>query len=217
MPQVPNYNEIVELLKPLNVSRETIDRFQIYYQLLKQWQKKTNIVAPSTVDQFWQRHIADSLQCVQILSEKHNWVDIGTGGGFPGLVIAIALADKKSNEISLVDSNLKKCAFLRTVIRETGISARIIPERIEQVVRKDNAPEVVTARALASLNDLLTMCEPWLSGSTIGLFHKGRDYQRELRETDGRWEFDLIEHDSSNLSGSVILELSKLRTWKRSK
>jgi len=100
------------------------------------------------------------------------------------------------------------------VIRETGISAQVVSERIEQVVRRDNAPEVVTARALTSLDGLLTLCEPWLSGPTIGLFHKGRDYRRELRETDGRWEYDLIEHKSSSASGSVILELSNLRPRK---
>lgn len=208
--------EVAELLKSFDVSRETLDRFGIYFRLLKQWQKKTNIVAPSTIDLFWERHIADSLQCIQILPDKSNWVDIGTGGGFPGLVIAIALADAKPNKVCLVDSNQKKCAFLRAVIRETGISAQVVSERIEQVVRKGNAPEVVTARALTTLDGLLTLCKPWLSGPTIGLFHKGRDYRRELRETDGRWEYDLIEHKSSSASDSVILELSNLRSLKYS-
>jgi 16S rRNA (guanine527-N7)-methyltransferase len=201
------------LLEQLNVSRETLSRFHIYFQLLKKWQKKTNIVAPSTIGQFWQRHIEDSLRCIHILPEKRHWVDIGTGGGFPGLVIAIALADNKGSTVSLVDSNLKKCAFLRTVIRETGVSAEVIPQRIEQVIHKENAPEVVTARALTELDGLMHLCEPWLSQSTIGLFHKGRDYRRELEKTNGRWTFDLIEHPSEYSAESVILELSNLKPY----
>ncbi len=206
-----NSDSETALQEQLCVSRETLERLKIYQALLVQWQQKTNLVAPSTLDDFWQRHIADSLQCHWLYPEKVRWSDIGTGGGFPGMVIAITLAENPDSNITLIDSNQKKCAFLRTVLRETGARALVVCKRIEQFVAADNGPDIVTARAVASLDSLLQLCEPWLMDKTVGLFHKGRDFRQELQEAHGRWRFDLIIHPSRNSEDSVILEIARLR------
>ena len=193
-----------------NVSRETIEKLSIYENLLVRWQSKTNLVAPSTIKEYWNRHIADSIQCQRVKPDTKIWTDLGSGGGFPGMVIAAELNNIVGIHISLVESNVKKCAFLRTVAREIDVQVDIKNMRIEDFVVNDNAPEVVTARALTNLNSLLAYCEPWISKKTIGLFHKGRDYQKELEESYDKWRFDLIEHKSEIADDSVILEISNL-------
>lgn len=198
-------------LENAGVSRETFQQLNIYFQLLKQWQAKTNLVANSTLDAYWSRHVADSLQCYQLKPLVKTWVDIGSGGGFPGLVVAIMLSNNPQTKVTLVESNQKKCAFLRAVARKTNIAIDVRAERIENFVHQNNAPEVVTARALAPLDNLLEMCWPWLSGKTIALFHKGRDYQQEIKETNDKWQFELIEHRSKTATASVILEISNLK------
>lgn len=198
-----------------NVSRETMDKLSAYQDLLERWQNKTNLVAPSTIKDYWNRHVADSIQCCRIKPDTKIWTDLGSGGGFPGMVIAAEMADIDGIHVSLVESNTKKCAFLRAVAREISVNVEINNMRIEDFVSNDNAPEVVTARALTNLNSLLTYCELWISGKTIGLFHKGRDYQKELEECHDKWRFDLIEHRSKIADDSVILEISNLSRRKQ--
>ena len=196
---------------PFNVSRETMERLKIYHALLLKWQKKTNLIAPSTIEEFWSRHVADSIQCRRIKPDAMKWVDIGSGGGFPGMVIAAELIVDHTNTMTLVESNTKKCAFLREVARETGVKVVIKNERIEAFISKNNAPDIVTARALAKLSTLMEYCYPWLAGNSVGLFHKGRDYRQELEESHDKWVFDLIEHPSKIAAESVILEISNLK------
>ena len=197
-----------------NVSRETMEKLSIYQDLLVRWQRKTNLVASSTIKDYWNRHIADSIQCCLIKPDTKIWTDLGSGGGFPGMVIAAELNNVEGAQMSLVESNAKKCAFLRTVAREIDVQVGINNMRIEDFIASDNAPEVVTARALTNLNSLLAYCEPWISAKTIGLFHKGRDYQKELEECHDKWRFDLIEHKSEIADDSVILEISNLARYK---
>ncbi len=193
-----------------NVSRETIRKLSSYQDLLVRWQSKTNLVAPSTVREYWYRHVADSIQCCRIKPDTKIWADLGSGGGFPGMVIAAELSNIENSQVSLIESNAKKCAFLRAVAREIDVNVEIHNLRIEGFISTDNAPEVVTARALTNLNSLLDYCELWISGKTIGLFHKGREYQKELKECHDKWRFDLIEHKSEITEDSVILEISNL-------
>ena len=200
---------LVERIYP--VSRETIAAFETYLALLKTWQTKTNLVAPGTLESNWERHVCDSLQALALYPDANRWMDLGSGAGFPGMVIAIANRDKPSHSHVLVESNHKKCAFLRAVARETGARAIVESDRIESVTKRylalKECPEIVTARALAPLSKLLELAEPMLTAGAIGLFHKGRDFAREVEDCRGLWEFDLVIHESRIEAGSVLLEI----------
>ncbi len=196
------------------VSRETLERLEKYRRLLLIWQAKTNLVAPATLTEFWSRHVADSLQIKALRPDAVCMVDLGSGGGFPGLVLAIANADSPDADHHLVESLNKKCAFLRAVAIETGSRCTVHCQRIEsaaeQIARLPNPPQIVTARALAALPKLLDMAAPLLSTGAIALFHKGRDYLAEIEECRGLWRFDLVVHPSKIETGSAILEISNL-------
>jgi 16S rRNA (guanine527-N7)-methyltransferase len=200
-------------LNGLRVSRETQERLQLFAGLFQKWAKAINLVAPSTLDDLWRRHIADSAQIFQIAPEPQIWVDLGSGGGFPGIVTAIFLAELRDGWVHLVESNHKKAAFLRTVLRETGARGSIHAVRIEDAQAAVNVCDAISARALADLDLLLEYSAPWMAerGNTRALFHKGRDYLREIEKARGRWLFDLIEHRSAVERESVILEISNLR------
>lgn len=195
----------------LPVSRETFERLQVYVNRLTEWQRKTNLVSPSTLDEIWDRHIADSLQCIALKPDVSRWLDLGSGGGLPGMVIAAVMAEQAGGSVTLVESNQKKTAFLRQVARQMGAPAKVMSKRIEQVDAPDLKPEIVTARALTALPNLLELASPWLEKGATGLFHKGREYERELADCDGLWRFDLIKHKSSTSDDSVILEISNLQ------
>lgn len=170
------------------VSRETIDRLDRFAGIFAQWQRRTNLIAPSTEAKLWTRHIADSLQLIALAPRAQIWVDLGSGGGFPGLVIACALAETPGAQVHLVESNAKKAAFLREAARLTGAPAMIHAERIADFVR--HAPDrldVVTARALAPLAELLAEAYPLLKTGSIGLFPKGQDVEAELTEAAKYW------------------------------
>ncbi|MCB1439356.1 MAG: 16S rRNA (guanine(527)-N(7))-methyltransferase RsmG [Nitratireductor sp.] len=210
----PSRAEIDLLNSIYPVSRETISRLERYNAILRQWQAKTNLVAPSTLDEFWSRHVADSLQIVALKSDARRWTDIGSGGGFPGLVMAIVLGTEKPGsdlEISLVESIRKKCAFLSQVALQTGIRVNVHPKRIEDATDELKGAEVITARALASLEKLLELTGDQISGDRVALFHKGRDYRAELEECRGKWDFDLLVHESVLGADSVVLEIANAR------
>ena len=210
----PSRAEIDLLNSIYPVSRETISRLERYNAILRQWQAKTNLVAPSTLDEFWSRHVADSLQIVALKSDARRWTDIGSGGGFPVLVMAIVLGTEKPGsdlEISLVESIRKKCAFLSQVALQTGIRVNVHPKRIEDATDELKGAEVITARALASLEKLLELTGDQISGDRVALFHKGRDYRAELEECRGKWDFDLLVHESVLGADSVVLEIANAR------
>ena len=210
----PSRAEIDLLNSIYPVSRETISRLERYNAILRQWQAKTNLVAPSTLDEFWSRHVADSLQIVALKSDARRWTDIGSGGGFPGLVMAIVLGTEKPGsdlEISLVESIRKKCAFLSQVALQTGIRVNVHPKRIEDATDELKGAEVITARALASLEKLLELTGDQISGDRVALFHKGRDYRAELEHCRGKWDFDLLVHESVLGADSVVLEIANAR------
>lgn len=175
------------------VSRETSERLDRFVELLLTWQRATNLIAPSTISHLWTRHIADSLQLLELAPDARIWIDLGSGGGFPGLVIACALADKPGAAVHLVESNSKKAAFLREGQRVTESPAIVHAERIEGFSSrfKDGA-DVVTARAVAPLNSLLEMSFPLLGKSSgksqvLGLFPKGQNAELELGEASKTW------------------------------
>jgi 16S rRNA (guanine527-N7)-methyltransferase len=192
------------------VSRETIKRLDVFRQLLERWQARTNLVAPDTLAQFWTRHVADSLQLLPLAPHARLWIDLGSGGGFPGLVIAIALRGTSSRHV-LIESSQKKCAFLREVARQTGAEAEIVNGRIESVAQqfaeKSEAEPLITARALAPLPKLLEWSASFLANGGKAIFHKGRDHERELAECRGAWQFDMVRHPSRIEPDSALLEI----------
>jgi 16S rRNA (guanine527-N7)-methyltransferase len=171
------------------VSRETLDRLDRFVAVLLTWQQRVNLIAPSTVSEIWTRHIADSLQLIALAPQARIWVDLGSGGGFPGLVVACALADRAGAQVHLVEANAKKAAFLREAARLTGAPALVHGERIEAFLRKaPAAAQVVTARALAPLAELLAYACPLLKSGACGLFPKGQDVESELTEAAKYWK-----------------------------
>lgn len=196
------------------VSRETQDRLTLFEQLFHKWAKTINLVAPSTKQQFWDRHIADSAQIFQLRPEPLTWVDLGSGGGFPGIITAIFLAELGDGWVHLVESNQKKSAFLRQALRETGARGSIHPARIEDVYGSIARVDAISARAIADLDMLCGFSRFWFEANplTVAYFHKGRDYQSEIEKARGRWSFDLVEHRSKVEQDSVLLELRSLRS-----
>ena len=175
------------------VSRETSDRLDRFVELLISWEKHTNLIARSTIPVIWTRHIADSLQLLELAPHAKVWADLGSGAGFPGIVIACALADTEGAKVHLVESIGKKATFLREAAHATGAPAVVHAMRIEDFV--DKAPEsidVVTARALAPLPKLLALAYPLLKKGALGLFPKGQDVASELTEAAKYWK---IEHN----------------------
>jgi 16S rRNA (guanine527-N7)-methyltransferase len=170
------------------VSRETAMRLDRLVAVLLQWQSKTNLIAASTIPELWTRHIADSLQLLALAPDAHIWLDLGSGAGFPGLVFACALADQPGSMVHLVESNAKKAAFLREVIRLTGAAAMVESVRIEDIAQNQGLKvDVVTARALAPLDRLLQLAYPWIERGAQGLFLKGQDVEAELTQASKYW------------------------------
>ncbi|MEO9615361.1 MAG: 16S rRNA (guanine(527)-N(7))-methyltransferase RsmG [Nitratireductor sp.] len=191
------------------VSRETFERLRQFETIFGKWARRINLVAPSTLDSLWRRHILDSAQLLAIAPEARDWADLGSGGGFPGAVIAILVHDRADAAVRLVESNRKKAAFLQNALSGLAPRAEILARRIEDVVECSPAPEIVTARALAPLPQLLALTEPWLAAGTRALFHKGRDSGEEIKLAHDTWNLDLVQHRSSVDDDSVVLEISK--------
>ena len=175
------------------VSRETLDRLDRFVATLLTWQQRINLIAPATVRSVWTRHVADSLQLLPLAPNARAWLDLGSGGGFPGLALACALAETPGARVHLVESNGKKAAFLREAVRVTGAPAIVHQARIEQMgTTRDIEAEVVTARALAPLNELLALAEPWMKRGAQALFLKGQDIGVELTEASKYWTIEAI-------------------------
>lgn len=193
------------------VSRETFDRLVEFQAVFEKWAQRINLVSPSTFPDIWRRHILDSAQLARLEPDAKHWVDIGSGGGFPGLVVAFLLAERAGASIDLIESNRKKAGFLQAVTGQFSLPARVHAKRIEDCWELVESVEVVTARALAPLPLLLRLSAPWLSQGARGLFHKGRDYRTEVEESAKLWRFELIEHQSMIDPQGVILEIGALR------
>jgi len=194
------------------VSRETEDRLDRFVALLLEWQPTTNLVAPSTVRELWTRHVADSLQLLALAPQALRWADLGSGGGFPGLAIACALADKPGAAVHLVESVGKKAAFLREAARVTAAPAIVHHQRIEDFVAA--APmdiEIVTARALASLGQVLTYVEPLIKRGAQALLLKGQDVDAELTQAAKSWTMAASSVSSKTNPNGRILVVRQLQ------
>jgi 16S rRNA (guanine527-N7)-methyltransferase len=193
------------------ISRETEARLDRFVDLLRRWQAKTNLVAPSTVPNLWTRHIADSLQLLRLAPSARVWADLGSGGGFPGLVLACALADTPGAKVHLVERNAKKAAFLREGLRITTASGVVHPEGIEDIVDSlAGSVDCVTARALAPLHQLIAFAEPLVRTGARALFLKGQDVDAELTEATKYWSINPILHSSLTGGQGWIVELGSI-------
>jgi 16S rRNA (guanine527-N7)-methyltransferase len=223
------------------VSSNATDRLAIYEALLRQWQKTINLVAPSTLDAVWQRHFADSAQLVALAASARTWVDLGSGAGFPGLVVAIMLAEGlptpnpspqgggelprggEAPRVTLIESNARKCAFLREVVRQTritpSVSVDILSTRIEAAATQASlaGPDVVSARALAPLERLLELSAPLFASRTLGLFLKGQDAAAELDSARKSWSFNAELIPSRTEAGAHVVAVRDLAPKGRAK
>ena len=200
-----------DVLSSLNVSRETSDRLKLLADLLKKWNPRINLVSKSTVDEVWSRHILDSAQIFDLVDQSaFRWVDIGSGGGFPGLVVAILAADSEfPRKTILIESDQRKCAFLRTVLRETGVQGRVVAKRIEAA--EPQFADILSARALAELDQLFWFAKRHLSENGTMLFPKGVTWEKELSKAQESWSFGREVFTSKTEPNSVILKVKDLR------
>lgn len=204
-------DEYVQLCRAAgDVSRETFLRLKAFESEFRRWSARINLAAPSTLPDLWQRHVIDSAQILPLGGSAKTWLDLGSGGGFPGAVLAILLAERADARITLVESNMKKAAFLQTTLANLGALARVVAKRIEDAPTIVDQPDIVTARALAPLDQLLGLSSPWLERGAKALFHKGRDYAAEVANCHDAWQFNLIEHRGAVDESSVVLEISGL-------
>ena len=193
------------------VSRETEARLDLFIGLLQTWQAKTNLVSPATLPMLWSRHVSDSLQLLALAPSAKIWVDFGSGGGFPGLVLACALADLPGAEVHLIERNGKKAGFLREALRVTGAAATVHLADIEDTVDRLKGPvDCVTARAVAPLNQLIGFAEPLVKRGAKALFLKGQDVEAELTEATKSWKIEPRLHASRTGGHGWIVELDKI-------
>lgn len=199
-----------EFEKAAGVSRETSERFEAWRQLLVETSTHTNLVGRATLDDFWERHALDSFQLFDLLPEgTRSIADLGAGGGFPGLALALGFLDRgQDGRVVMVDSVAKKMAFVRKAIERTGAPAEARAIRVETLDPAENF-DVVTARAFAPLNKLLGYAAPLLKNGALGLFPKGQRYREELTEARKNWTFD-VKVIPSRTSDGVILSIEEV-------
>jgi 16S rRNA (guanine527-N7)-methyltransferase len=193
------------------VSRETEARLDRYVEMLLEWQAKTNLVAPSTLPNLWTRHISDSLQLLTIARTAKIWADLGSGGGFPGVVLACALAETSGATVHLVERNAKKAAFLREALRVTNSPGTVhLTDIGDSVDRITGLVDCVTARAVAPLHQLIGFAEPLVRQGAKALFLKGQDVDAELTEATKYWNIKPNLHSSRTGGHGWIVELDQI-------
>src|SRR5436190_21747044 len=193
------------------VSRETEARLDRYVALLREWQAKTNLIAPSTLPNLWTRHISDSLQLLSLAPSAKTWIDLGSGGGFPGVVLACALAETPGAMVHLVERIAKKAAFLREAIRVTGSPGAVHLADIGDTVEGfGGAVDWVRARAVAPLHQLIGFAEPLVKRGAKALFLKGQDVEAELTEATKYWNIEPKLHSSRTGGRGWIVELDHI-------
>jgi 16S rRNA (guanine527-N7)-methyltransferase len=195
-----------------DLSGETVARLDRFVELLLTWQRQTNLIAPSTIPSLWTRHVADSLQLLDLIDTNERkpraWLDVGSGAGFPGVVIACALADVPGTQVHLVESNLKKAAFLREVVRITQAPGIVHAARIESLMSALDTITVdyVTARAVAPLPDLLELIAPFVKKGAKALLLKGQDLDHELTESTKHWHIEAeTVHSRTSKTGRILV------------
>lgn len=193
-------------LEEFDVSRETIERLKVFDNILHKWNPKINLVSRASLKDSWTRHITDSVQVFRCVQPIGHWVDLGSGGGFPGLVVAImAAVEKPDIKVTLIESDQRKSAFLRTVARETGVKCQVLSRRIEEI--PPQGANILSARALADLPTLLGFCDRHLVKEGVALFPKGATWQKEVDAARQEWSFDVEPIKSKTEPEAVILRI----------
>lgn len=192
--------------KHINVSRETFDKLSAFCDLVQKWQKTIRLVSDSNPDILWQRHILDSAQLIPIIESlpHQRIVDLGSGAGFPGMILAI-----NGYSVTCVESDQRKAVFLQEAARILECECEVRAERIENIQIKQ--PDIITSRALASLAQLLDLSHDFLWENVTCLFHKGENYAREIEEAQKTWAFNITMHPSIIERKSLILQLNNVR------
>lgn len=195
-----------DFARRFDVSRETMARLEIYAALLRKWNPRINLVSAASLPDLWYRHFADSAQLLALCPPVARlWVDIGSGAGFPGLVVAILARDTLPDlRVRLVESDQRKCVFLRQVATEAAVPVTVLPARIEAL--EPQAADVLSARALAPLGALLGYAEIHLAPHGTGLFPKGRSVHKEIAEAEGAWRFSYRIHPSITDPDAAVVE-----------
>lgn len=192
------------------VSRETLARVRSYLEALDAWRERINLIGPGEGRHLWRRHVLDSLQLIaEIPADAEKIVDIGSGAGFPGLVIACAMAERPGASVTLVEKSFRKSEFLEAAIREAGLPARVLNVRVED--KPQHRYDVLTARALAPLTKLLGYGYAWLKPSGKALLLKGRDTAAELDDARREWAFDLTRRTSMSSQEGVVLNIGSIK------
>ncbi len=203
--QAPSF----EHLAAFGVSRESYERLMTLQKLLLTWQDHINLVAPSTIPDLWNRHIIDSLQLLPFIPKATRSIaDLGSGGGFPSLVLAAT----QSAVVHFYEANAKKTAFLQEALRQMKVTGHVHRQRLEPLAAPLQMPDVqiVTARAFAPMPLLLSLAEPFMRGGATALFHKGQESDTELTEAAKTWKISYQKHRSITDSNSVILEIKEI-------
>ncbi|WP_052731624.1 16S rRNA (guanine(527)-N(7))-methyltransferase RsmG [Devosia geojensis] len=184
-----------------------------YALLLEKWQRIQNLVSRETLADMWRRHFADSLQVLKLLTESDRTIlDLGSGGGFPALPLAIA-SKGRDRRFILVEPTSRKASFLRTVARNLGLDVRVEARRTEDIdSRETGRVDVITSRALASLPQLCALAAPFFGPETRAIFHKGREHVEELVESGALWQHDVVLVKSDTDDSGVLVELKNLRS-----
>lgn len=199
-------------IERFDAGADIVKRLDIYADLLLKWQKSINLVGPTTLTSVWMRHFWDSAQLVPLAMGRKTWLDLGSGAGFPGLVAAIFLSEQAGASVQLIESDQRKCAFLREVSRETGIGAKIHNCRIEAATISQNPPiEIVSARALTSMKNLFGYTQEYIDSGAIGLFPKGQDVASELTQAAIPSNISVeLASSETDVSGRIVILRRKI-------
>ncbi len=213
MSAFPTFTQ-ADFIAATGVSPDTAARFEAWRQLLVKWNKRVNLVGHTTLADFWRRHALDSAQLIAVARQKRGealadatWLDLGSGAGFPGLAVALMLADN-TRPVTLVESNSKKASFLREAARVAGVAVTVKAERAEALAPAQ--ADILAARAFAPLSDLLSHMHRLAKPGGLGLFLKGRDAQREVETARQSWEFTLDTTPSVASPDGVVLCVQSL-------
>lgn len=191
----------------IDVSRETLERLETYAALVAKWSPRINLVSRGTLQDIWSRHILDSAQIAFLAGETgDHWADLGSGAGLPGMIVAFL---RPELSVTCVESDQRKVAFLRTVSRETDTKVSVVTERIERL--EPLKADVLSARALATLPELLSMAERHLAFGGTALFPKGASFEKEVENAREAWHFDCEIIESKTSGDGVVLKVTELQ------
>jgi 16S rRNA (guanine527-N7)-methyltransferase len=192
-----------------DVSRETFDQLTQFAELVERWTTKINLISKPSVPHIWERHINDSVQLYRHAPAAKHWVDLGSGGGFPAIVLAIlSKQDGRDTKFTMVESDQRKCVFLRTAVRELGLNGEVLNKRIEEIPALE--ADILSARALSDLSKLLEYADLHLSSDGIALFPKGENWKAEDSDAKILWHYTCEPIPSLTNPAAAILRIKDI-------